>query len=119
MAEKVQPYRHAPLVQELINSVLTAQGETSVTLRETLSASAASQGGETREDASTIPADLDRYAKKVGTLEAYRVTDEEFQALRAAGYSEDAIFEITISSALGAGIARLNRGLSVLKKEDH
>jgi hypothetical protein len=35
--------------------------------------------------------------------------------LRRAGYSEDAIFEITVSAALGAGMIRLERGLAAMK----
>ena len=41
-------------------------------------------------------------------------TDNDIEALRQTGYSEDAIFEITISAALGAATARLARGLSAL-----
>jgi alkylhydroperoxidase/carboxymuconolactone decarboxylase family protein YurZ len=38
-------------------------------------------------------------------------------ALRAAGYSEDAIFEIVASVAVGAGLGRLERGLAALRGE--
>lgn len=48
---------------------------------------------------------------------AYRVTDDDIDALRSAGYSEDAIFELTVSAALGAGCGRLERGLSALRGE--
>jgi alkylhydroperoxidase/carboxymuconolactone decarboxylase family protein YurZ len=37
------------------------------------------------------------------------------EALRNAGYSEEAIFEMTLSAAIGAGQARLERGLAALK----
>jgi hypothetical protein len=62
-----------------------------------------------------IPADLRAY---VDTVErhAYRVTDEDVRALARAGYSEDAIFEVTASAALGAAIMRLERGLIALKE---
>jgi alkylhydroperoxidase family enzyme len=46
---------------------------------------------------------------------AYKVTDADVEALRHAGYSEDAIFEITLSAALGAGLARLERGIEALR----
>jgi alkylhydroperoxidase family enzyme len=45
---------------------------------------------------------------------AYRVTDEDIQALRDAGYSEDAIFEQTVSVAVAAGLERLEAALEVL-----
>lgn len=47
-------------------------------------------------------------------LHAYRVTDEDVAALRAAGYTEDQIFELTISAALGAGRTRLSAALAAL-----
>ncbi len=48
---------------------------------------------------------------------AYKTTDAHVAALKQAGYSEDAIFELTLSAALGAGMARLERGLAALKGE--
>jgi alkylhydroperoxidase family enzyme len=61
-----------------------------------------------------VPEELIRYVDKV-TKHAYKVTDADVEALRHAGYSEDAIFEITLSAALGAGLARLERGLEALR----
>jgi hypothetical protein len=45
---------------------------------------------------------------------AYRITDEDVGALRSNGYSEDAIFEVTLAAAIGAGLARMERGLAAL-----
>ena len=45
---------------------------------------------------------------------AYEVTDEDIQALRNAGYSEDVIFEQTVSVAVAAGMNRLEAALEVL-----
>ena len=39
-------------------------------------------------------------------------------ALQRAGSSEDAIFEITVSAALGAALGRLERGLTALRGEE-
>ena len=61
-----------------------------------------------------LPAPLDTYVDKVAR-HAYKVTDDDIVALRQAGYSEDAIFEVTLSAALGAGMSRLERGLAMLK----
>ena len=47
-------------------------------------------------------------------LYAYKTTDEDVAALKRAGYSEDEIFEITLSATLGASLARLERGLALL-----
>ena len=45
---------------------------------------------------------------------AYKVTDQDIQALKDAGYSEDVIFEQTVSVAVAAGLERLEAGLEVL-----
>lgn len=62
-----------------------------------------------------LPADLRAYAEKVA-MHAYRITDEDVEALKRAGHSEDAIFEITAAAALGAAITRLERGLIALNE---
>ena len=46
---------------------------------------------------------------------AYRTTDEDVAALKDAGYSEDEIFEHTVSAAVAAGLERLDAGLRVLR----
>ncbi|HEY7671328.1 MAG TPA: hypothetical protein VIC71_03850 [Gammaproteobacteria bacterium] len=54
---------------------------------------------------SALDAAVERWVEKVAR-HAYKTTDEDLAALRAAGYSEDQIFEITIAAALGAAQAR-------------
>jgi len=61
-------------------------------------------------------AEVGSYVDKIA-LRAYSITDADIDAIREAGFSEDAIFEITLSAALGAGIARLERGLQAVKGE--
>ena len=53
------------------------------------------------------------YLEKV-RLHAYKVTDGDVQALKDAGYSEDEIFEHTVSTAVAAGLERLEAGLGAL-----
>ena len=60
-----------------------------------------------------IPAELQPFVGKVSD-HAYKVTDEDVESLKRAGYSEDAIFEITAAAALGAALTRLERGLIAL-----
>lgn len=60
------------------------------------------------------PPDFGPYLAKV-RRHAYRVTDEDVSALRAAGYSEDEIFEHTIAAATAAGLERLDAGLRTLR----
>jgi alkylhydroperoxidase family enzyme len=62
---------------------------------------------------SEAPAELAPYLDKV-RKNAYTVTDEDIQALKAAGFSEDDIFEQTVSVAVAAGLERLDVALEVL-----
>lgn len=59
------------------------------------------------------PADFGPYLEKV-RRHAYRTTDADVQTLQDAGYSEDVIFEQTVSVAVAAGLERLATGLEVL-----
>ena len=59
------------------------------------------------------PRDFAPYLDKV-RRNAYEVTDEDVEALKDAGYSEDVIFEQTVSVAVAAGLERLGAGLEVL-----
>lgn len=61
-----------------------------------------------------VPAEPEKYIHKVAQY-AYKVTDEDVAALRQAGYTEDQIFELTVSVALGAGLARLKAGQAALE----
>ena len=53
------------------------------------------------------------YLRKVHER-AYTVTDADVAALKAAGISEDVIFEQTIAAAIGEGLRRLDRAGEVL-----
>jgi alkylhydroperoxidase family enzyme len=46
---------------------------------------------------------------------AYAVTDRDVVELKAAGYTEDEIFEHTVSAAVAAGLERLAAGLGSLR----
>jgi alkylhydroperoxidase family enzyme len=61
-----------------------------------------------------VPAELEAYADKVAR-HAYRVTDADTAALRKAGYSDNAIFEITVAVALGAGLLRRDVGIAAIE----
>ena len=104
---------HAAYTQRLIEAVLTTNGNTDPSVRQAVEALSAQIGGRSTLQSDTIPPELIGYVKKIA-LHAYKTTDEDIEALRKAGYSEDAIFEITLSAALGAGIVRLERGLTAL-----
>jgi alkylhydroperoxidase family enzyme len=61
-----------------------------------------------------IPADFAEYLDKVLTR-AYTVTDADVERLKAAGHSEDEIFEQTVSTAAAAGLMRLEAGLEAMR----
>src|SRR4051794_16829627 len=94
--------RYAELVQQVRRAVLESRGTTSPDVRR----------GAAFGSGADVPEALRSYVQKVA-LHAYRVTDEDVTALKAAGYTEDQIFEVTAAAALGAAIRRLERGMAV------
>ncbi len=52
------------------------------------------------------PHGLQPYLDKV-RRHAYKVVDRDVEALREAGWSEDALFEATVAAAVGEGLRRL------------
>jgi alkylhydroperoxidase family enzyme len=62
---------------------------------------------EAAEPDREVPPGLAPYVEKV-RLHAYKVTDREVEELKAAGFSEDELFEHTVSAAVAAGLERLD-----------
>lgn len=54
-----------------------------------------------------ISGPLGSYVRKVAE-HAYEITDDDIASLHAANYTDDEIFEATVSAALGAGLFRLD-----------
>lgn len=106
----------AAYTQRLIEAVLTSPSDTEPSVRRAVAALTAQLGGHLTSNVDEVPPELISYIKKVA-LHSYKTTDEDIEMLLQAGYSEDAIFEITLAAALGAGMARLERGLAALKGE--
>lgn len=61
-----------------------------------------------------LPAELERYAAKVRD-ESHRITDDDVERLKAAGHSEDEIFEATIAAAVDAARHSLDAGLRAVR----
>jgi alkylhydroperoxidase family enzyme len=59
------------------------------------------------------PPEFAAYLEKV-RLHAYKVTDRDVEALKQLGFTEDEIFEHTVSAAVAAGLERLDAGLAAL-----
>ena len=64
---------------------------------------------------NTLPPPLGQYVAKVHG-ESYRIAEGEVEALLASGYSQDAVFELTVAAALGAAKQRLEAGLRALRE---
>ena len=96
-------HRHAEEVAALLRAVLESPAMTDPATRQ-----AAYQG-------EGLPPPLHQYVAKVRG-ESYRITDDDVNTLLAAGYSQDMVFEITVATALGAAMRRLDAGLRVLRE---
>ena len=103
--------RYAAYTTRLVDGVLASPGHTPAELRRAALARALGAPG---EDIPPIPPALAAYVDKVAR-HAYEVTDEDVGALQRAGNSDDALFELTVSAALGAALGRLERGLAALR----
>lgn len=106
---------HPPKVGKLIEALLGNAGVISQALRQKVEAHAARHGGAAREPAP-LPRELETFVDKVA-LAAYKLTDDDFERLHAVGHDDDAIFELTLSAALGAALARLERGMAALHEK--
>jgi hypothetical protein len=103
-----------PLAEDFRAAVVGVPGALSGDVRAAIARRArAPAAGGPPDPPSDVPGPLLPYVEKVAH-HAYRVMDEDVAALKAAGLSEDAIFEATASAALGAALARLERGLAAL-----
>lgn len=60
-----------------------------------------------------VPESLAPLVEKI-VRHAYKVTDEDIAAARAAGHDEDELFDVIVAAALGAGLARRERGLAAI-----
>ena len=94
--------RRAEQIRALLEAVVTGPGTTDPSLR-----SAASRG-------IGLPTVLETYIAKI-RRDSHRITDRDVAQLRANGYSEDDIFEITIAAALGVAAEGLETALRVMK----
>jgi len=105
--------RYDDLMRRLREAVLGSPGVTDPSLRLAVEARAAAVGGRPGSN-DGVPPELTAFVDRVAR-QAYMVNERDITALRQAGFSEDAIFEVTASAALGAGLSRLERGLAALE----
>lgn len=91
---------HAALRDQVLQRVIHGAGESKAAIR-----SAAAEG-------KGVPADLQALVDKIHR-HAYKVTDDDMVRAQAK-YGDDQMFEIVVSSALGASRQRLIAGLEAL-----
>ena len=100
-------------IGKLVDTFLTSPGRTTPALRFAIEAHGARLAGGESKVEEAVPEELVTYVEKV-VLYAYKTMDEDVEEMKRAGYSEDQIFEITLSATLGASLARLECGLALL-----
>jgi hypothetical protein len=93
---------HAILRERVIESVLRGPGESDPQLR---AAAAAGSGA---------PPELQQLIDKIHR-HAYKVTDDDIARLQEK-YTDDQLFEIVVSAAVGASRLRLSAGLEALEE---
>ena len=110
------PYagRHEKLIGRLVDGILADGGESDPALRQSVEVRPETLTGVKNLEKTELPEIIRAYVDKIA-LHAYKVTEDAILSLKEAGCSEDVIFEISVSAALGTGLARLERGLEALK----
>ena len=93
---------HAVLRDRVLDSVLRGPGESDPALRNSVAE---------RKD---VPDELKDVIEKIHR-HAYKVTDEDIGRLQTR-YSDDQLFELIVSAAIGASRERLLAGLDALEK---
>ncbi len=96
-----------PEVEAGRQHLLSVEGETDPAMRSDIELYIMSQwrveGGQTPD----LPDELRNYLKNL-SLHAYRITDEDVEDLKAAGYTDDMIYEITLVGAVSAALVGLD-----------
>ena len=90
-------------LQKALDAILSAPGHTEPSLRRMVLERA-------RSGAGRVPERLREFIDKIAER-PWTIHDDDFARLRAAGYSEDQLFELTMACALGAGLQRFDAGL--------
>lgn len=99
-------------IRKLTARLLEGPGQTQAALRQQIA------GRNRSLSPVSLPGSLEEYVDKVHH-HAYRITDADVASLREVGYTEEAIFELTLSAALGAALLRVERGLALLEEEEN
>ena len=94
-------------------TMLSTAGLTAPPLRRDVAAFVTAQWRLSDKDIPQLSDALATYLKKL-SLYAYRILDEEVDALRAEGYTDEMIYEITVVGAFAAALVGLEQLFDVL-----
>jgi len=123
---KLDDFQLGDAVHRMKEALLSTPGDTDPQVRREIEARVARLSGRMDDDppakpsasgSESLPPAVLSYVEKVA-FEAFSITDQDLESLAKLGYSDDAIFEITLSAALGAGLGRLDRGLFAVKESE-
>lgn len=93
----------------LVEAVLNTPGALTPEIRMAIYSRAAQPGGAF----DTVPTLLAEFVDKI-EKNAYKIVDADIERLRLAGYDEDALYEAIVTTAAGAGMRRIERGLDCM-----
>jgi hypothetical protein len=111
-AKRKQANADAAALVEL--AVLGSRGRSDSRLRKAVVDQAAKLAGrDAPPPRFQVPESLSSVVEKVAR-HAYRVTDEDIDAVADAGHDENELFDVIVAAALGAGLARRERGLAAI-----
>ncbi|RJQ78842.1 hypothetical protein D5S17_12260 [Pseudonocardiaceae bacterium YIM PH 21723] len=101
-------------LRRLVSGVLDTPGELGQGLRGDILDHAVEVAGSGWSDVDLVPA-LTPFVDRV-TTRPRELTGRDFHGMSGFGYTDDAIFEVVLTSALGAGLARLHVGLAAVEE---
>lgn len=109
-----RPARFAAEMDAIWTAALEAPGDSGLEIRRAAFAAAAAVARGDAPDLSQLSAELAVLVEKIAR-HAWKVTDRDVEQAKQAGSSEDAVFELTVAAAAGAGSARLERALEAFR----
>ena len=105
--------RYRSLVDDLTAAVLERPGYLPLDVRQSVVARASNEGSSVLEG---LPASAANLVDLV-VSDAARVKDDDIGRLSSSGLNEEAILELVIAAALGAGLERLSEATKLLQSE--
>jgi hypothetical protein len=104
---------HGADLNHLRIAVLRSHGDAPVELRTHIEQFSARIAGRATGEAAILPPGVRDLVEKIAR-HPNRITDDDLAHLRHEGYSEDALFEIVVCAAVGAGAGRFERAMEAL-----